>query len=312
MNPIFSPQENRLRAWLRVPFYIFFAFFLASLGGSIDLNGFEPILTMLLTLGFFWISFRFMDNRYSIKESGLLQSLCWWQEVLMGVLFAAIALSILFIIELASGDIEIINFGWESGGYGFWLWPVFLFFIKMISVGFYEEVIMRSYLLTNVKEGFTYPKISTRLATIIGVVVSSSIFAIAHLWNPNVTVLSLTNIFLAGIMLAVPFILTGRLALSIGIHFSWNFFQGGVFGFRVSGISVRNSIINIKQGGVELWTGRDFGPEGGLIGLLGILLVTAFCLIYIKKSEGKIALHPMFKRSYLENQQSLIKADELA
>jgi len=75
--------------------------------------------------------------------------------------------------------------------------------------------------------------------------------------------------------------LTGSLAIPIGIHITWNFFQGYVFGFPVSGgRDFSTTFIAIQQGGPTVWAGGDFGPEGGLIGLLammlGILLVIAW------------------------------------
>ncbi|HKJ34165.1 MAG TPA: hypothetical protein VKA34_20200, partial [Balneolales bacterium] len=95
------------------------------------------------------------------------------------------------------------------------------------------------------------------------------------------------NIMAAGVMLALPFILTGRLSMSIGIHMAWNFFQGGVFGFAVSGLPFRYSILQITHNGPLLWTGRFFGPEAGFAGVLGILLLIVVQLLYIKRLRGK-------------------------
>lgn len=312
MNPFINKAELRPRAWIRLPVYFFFSFLLLTVANSLPLAGFEYIISALVSLSFFWLMFRFTDNRVNLKEAGLEQNICWWQEFFVGTLFAAIVMGIIFIVQLVTGDVTIISFGWESVGHSFWLIPVLFYFIKMLSVGFYEELITRSYLLINIKEGVTFKNITPARATLIGVLISSSIFGFLHAMNPNATLPALVNIGAAGIMLALPFVLTGRLSYSIGIHFAWNFFQGGVFGFKVSGVPVRNSIINIKQSGNPIWTGGEFGPEGGLMGLLGILLIVVLLLIYIKKIEGKLEFHPMFKRTYLENQESLRKADELA
>ncbi|HBQ58950.1 MAG TPA: CPBP family intramembrane metalloprotease domain-containing protein, partial [Balneolaceae bacterium] len=169
------------------------------------------------------------------------------------------------------------------------------FFVRMISVGFYEELMTRGYLIPNITEGFTLGKITPQKATIIAITVSSALFGIMHAGNPNSSVTAVINIFLAGVMLAVPFVLTGRLALSIGIHFSWNFFQAGIFGFRVSGLEVRSSLIQIQQGGSDWWTGGAFGPEAGVIGILGILLILATTLLYLKWSGKKLEFSDQFK-----------------
>jgi membrane protease YdiL (CAAX protease family) len=84
---------------------------------------------------------------------------------------------------------------------------------------------------------------------------------------------------LIGLFLGLSYILTGDLAIPIGIHIAWNFFEGNVFGFPVSGVDSHLSLIATGQTGPIAWTGGTFGPEGVLVGilaaLLGMLLVYA-------------------------------------
>ncbi len=312
MNPFFNKEEYRARAIVRIPLYVFFSFLTLSIANSIPLNGFEYLLTAFLSLGVFWLFFRGMDNRPNIKEAGIEVNLRWVKEFGLGTLIGFVAISLIFLIEWISGDIVILGFGWERIGTSFWGLPILVFLFQMLCIGFYEELISRSYLVTNFKEGFTVGKINPTKATILAIFASSSIFGLAHAGNPNSTIFAILNIIFAGVMLAIPFVLTGRLSYSVGLHFSWNFFQGGIFGFRVSGIPIRNSVIDIQQNGNPMWTGGNFGPEGGLIGLLAILLISCFFLIYFKKKHEKINLHPHFNHSYLENKEIFRKTDETA
>ena len=71
---------------------------------------------------------------------------------------------------------------------------------------------------------------------------------------------------LLGAMLGVGLVYTGRLALPIGFHIAWNFFQGGVFGFPVSGGDQQVALLTVDDRGPALWTGGAYGPEGGLLG----------------------------------------------
>jgi hypothetical protein len=87
------------------------------------------------------------------------------------------------------------------------------------------------------------------------------------------------------------YLLTGELAIPIALHITWNFFQGNVFGFPVSGTAVRAAtFISIEQGGPDLWTGGAFGPEAGLLGL-GAMIVGIFVIIlWVRWRYGQVSL----------------------
>jgi hypothetical protein len=70
----------------------------------------------------------------------------------------------------------------------------------------------------------------------------------------------------------------------------WNFFEGSMFGFPVSGFDPDTTFIAIRQSGPRLWTGGAFGPEAGLVGtgarLVGILLIIG----WVRLRYGKVSL----------------------
>jgi len=104
------------------------------------------------------------------------------------------------------------------------------------------------------------------------------------LGNPNATWVSAAGIFFAGIYLAYGYIRTRQLWLPIGLHIGWNFFEGVVFGFPVSGLDIY-ALLRIKVSGPELWTGGAFGPEAGLIVLPSILLGVIFIYWFTRNRE---------------------------
>lgn len=312
MNPFFNQAEYRPRALIRLIIFVFVSILIMGSSTMAYLFGFEYLIAGVLLVGFFWIMFRFTDQRESVSEAGITLSKEWMNEFGTGTLAGGLVMLLIFLIEWSLGDISIEGFVWNRTSSIFWLIPVVGYFIKMLSIGFYEELISRSYLIPNIKEGFTIGKIDPSKATIIAILLSSLLFGTGHLGNPNVSIFATINIIAAGVMLAIPYVLTGRLSYSVGLHFSWNYFQGGVLGFRVSGIEPMHPIISIKQFGNPLWTGGSFGPEGGVIGLFGVILMLVLIVSYIKKKEGKLELHPMFKSTFKENQKRFRKADELA
>src|SRR5699024_11748572 len=103
-------------------------------------------------------------------------------------------------------------------------------------------------------------------------VASELIFSIVHGTNPHVALLGLVDIALVGLLFAFMFDVTNSLWLPIGYHITWNFFQGNVFGFAVSGLP-SDSIYSIEQQTEStLWTGGSFGLEGGLLATIVIAI----------------------------------------
>ena len=148
-----------------------------------------------------------------------------------------------------------------------------LFFIIFILVGFNEEFLFRGYHLQTITSG---------LNLFWGLIISSIIFGGLHLGNPNATWVSAAGIFFAGLFLAYGYIRTQQLWLSIGLHLGWNFFEGVVFGFPVSGLSIY-PLMNIKVSGPVAWTGGAFGPEAGLIILPALALGAILINLYTRR-----------------------------
>lgn len=109
-----------------------------------------------------------------------------------------------------------------------------------------------------------------------GIFLSSIVFATAHLFNPNIGIVSFMNIFLAGVILGLMYIKTGLLWLSVGFHFGWNLWQILLLGSPTSGINSGTSIFETNITQLEpIFFGGSFGIEGGLVATI-LLLITAY------------------------------------
>jgi len=146
-------------------------------------------------------------------------------------------------------------------------------FVAFVFVGWNEELLSRGYHLQTIASGINL---------FWGVIISSAVFGLLHLGNPNATWVSAAGIFFAGLYLAYGYIRTKQLWLSIGLHIGWNFFEGVVFGFPVSGLDIY-PLLRIKVHGPELWTGGAFGPEAGLIVLPSLILGALLIYLYTAK-----------------------------
>jgi membrane protease YdiL (CAAX protease family) len=107
-----------------------------------------------------------------------------------------------------------------------------------------------------------------RLPAILGL---SLVFAAGHLGNPNTTVLGLANIALAGILLGVAFYLPGGIWTAWGAHLGWNLTLAAVDA-PVSGLPFRIPLIDYVPGGPSWLTGGPFGPEGGVLATIVLVL----------------------------------------
>jgi len=236
-----------------------------------------------------WACGRSLDGR-PFSGFGLRLDRAWWADLGFGLLVGALLMTGIFLAQLAAGWATVTGSFVGAGGGAFFpaiLAPAALF----VCVGFYEELVSRGYQLTNLAEGLN-GGLGPRGAIVLAWVLSSSFFAGLHLFNPNTSASSTLNIFLAGMMLGSGYVLTGRLAIPIGLHITWNFFQGNVFGFPVSGLDlVGASFVSTRETGPDLLTGGPFGPEAGLIAPVAMVVGVGLVALRVRRRTGKLGLH---------------------
>jgi len=176
---------------------------------------------------------------------------------------------ILFFI-LVTGCIALLG-GYRVGSVN-WDWNALirsLFMFLVVGVG--EEVLFR---------GIVFRMIDDRWGTVVALVVSALIFGFVHITNNNATVWSSIAIAVeAGLLLGAAYKWSGTLWVPIGIHWSWNYFQGPVFGFAVSGNGTPSLITPVIQGSDWL-TGGSFGAEASIPAfVLGLGLAIVFLCV---------------------------------
>jgi membrane protease YdiL (CAAX protease family) len=247
-------------------------------------------LSMLAAfVGSIWVASLLLDRR-PLADFGLRLNAAWWRDLGFGLLLGAVLMLVIFLVELALGWITVTDTFYVADGGGFGL-AISASVVHFLGVGIYEEMFSRGYHMTNLAQGMR-KLLGPRGGLIAGWVLSSAIFGVLHAANPNATLLSTMNIVVAGMFLGFGYLLNGRLGIPIGVHITWNFFQGNVFGFPVSG-SPANAVtfIAVEQGGSDLLTGGAFGPEGGLIGLAAIALGAALTAMWVRQRGGPLRLY---------------------
>ena len=158
-------------------------------------------------------------------------------------------------------------------------------FAAALMAGYVEEIFFRGILFRILEEG---------LGSWLALALSSALFGLMHVANPGATVLSTVAIVLeAGILLGSAFMMTRRLWMAMGLHFSWNFVQGGIFGINVSGFKMGGLFQSHLQG-PDVLTGGAFGVEASVVALTLCLLVSGYFILRIWKKGGTVK--PLWKR----------------
>ncbi len=210
-------------------------------------------------------------NKKKVVTLGLELNSLYMKDFGFGLFLGGASMTLIFIILLFAGQISVK---------GSLLVPDFsiyslTFLILFILVGFSEEIFFRGYIMKTMEDRHN--------SKWLLYVMSALIFSLFHGMNPNVSTFGLINIGLVGLLFSYMYDATKSLWMPIGYHITWNYFQGNVFGFPVSGTDPHGLYHITIDSSVKLFTGGNFGPEGGLLATFLILVGLFATSIYCKK-----------------------------
>jgi len=290
INNIFiSPTESRLRAGWRIllqtillgVFFCIVAFPVGWFGPGKSqtwvLFFFSLAECFAITVSIIYAR-RFFDKR-SFISLGLTLNKVLLADFLAGMVISFIMMGSIFLLALVFKWITLDGFAWTTDGVITATGQTFIWLLIFIFIGWQEELLSRGYHLQNISEGINL---------VWGVILSSLAFSIFHLLNPGASTNSVMGIFLAGLFLSLAYVMTRHLWLPISLHIGWNFFEGVVFGFPVSGLKPY-PLMKLQVTGPSIWVGGDFGPEAGLILIPALLLGGLSVFFYSKVMRSKYA-----------------------
>jgi membrane protease YdiL (CAAX protease family) len=250
-----------LIVWLNVAMFLGRAF-----AANQSLQGGGIVIGLLLLL-LYAACVRYIEGR---APSELAPARCvpeWLAGFALGFLIFAIVIGVFALC------------GWYRPIALAWSWSAFFAGLSLcVGTGFTEEIFARGYIFRFAQSGF---------GTWGGVAISSLAFGFLHSLNPGATIWTSIAIAIeAGVLLACAFALTGRLWLAMGLHSSWNFAEGTIFGTTVSGTHFP-SIMLARVDGPALFTGGVFGPEGSIVTVAVCLALSAWFVVRIVR-EGRV------------------------
>lgn len=237
---------------------------------------FDPVgpVLMLIVLA---IVFRVFWDREPVATMGLESTPTWGFEMISGFAIGVFLVSVLFAVTALAGGLTFkSHFSGGMMSLGFFGVLAF-FFIGMLFQVFAEEIVFRGYLFVTVKGGW---------GVAAAVVISSILFGFAHSFNPGFSLFIAANLILTGVLMALGVVVTGNIWWPLGFHLAWNFFEGYVYGFPVSGLTASPISLFITKVSAPQWLlGGSFGPEGGIAATIVFSAGIVWLLIRLKRRD---------------------------
>jgi len=196
------------------------------------------------------------------------------KDLLAGLGVAVLLYAVGFGTSLLMGTVEIASVQWVPRD----LLGTLLFFL-LVAVT--EEVMLRGFVLGRM--------LSAGMNCFVALFLSSVLFSAMHLFNPNFALLPFVNILLAGCLLGASFLYTRNLCFPVVLHWFWNWLQGPVLGYEVSGMDSGETLLTLRLTGSDLLTGGSFGFEGSLLCIVLLVVGTLAIVAYYERRGRKEA-----------------------
>jgi len=280
MTNIFYSENKKLRnGWWILIFIGFIALtrpiykptkqFLTELGFTDALlEPLAPLLILLVT----WLCM--LIRKQTLSDAGLHINITWLKEFLIGTVGGVVMICCAIALIYLFTDLTFM----VNPQYSFYIlsYGLYLFLIGSIM----EELLHR---------GFIFQRLIDGIGIWGAQLLIAAIFAFGHSGNPGMEgiteIISLTDLVLGSLIFGFAYIKTKSLALPIGLHLGWNWAQGSIFGFAVSGYEKPGWFKPIFNNAEQWLTGGEFGPEASVFSLI-ISTITLY-IMYTWKGNNR-------------------------
>ena len=292
-NPLISNVKKGkfLTPWFLSPFILYYItqyispirkastdFFLDKQSWIPDWWNILDLLSFLYTIIAFFLWVRFIEKR-PIRTMGFSKG-NGLSEFAKGVLVGAIMITTVLTVFFITGDVKFDRIQFSLPFLVSWVLVLIGYILQTAA----EEIYIRGWLV---------PIISYHKNAYLAILVSSALFSYFHLDNNGASWLSTLHLFIFGLFTAVYAMKRGNIWGPCGFHFAWNFIMGNVYGFHVSGYDSESSLMYFTTSNRTFITGGQFGPEGGIPGLVVFILALLWAIFILKDtSKEQEALYP--------------------
>jgi uncharacterized protein len=240
-----------------------------------------------------FLAARMLDRRRFSDLGFALRVKMWWLDLLFGMAAGAISIGVVIWIGISLGWIAVTG-RWVTANtnHSLFAWLAWWFLACLLN-GVEEELADgHAYLMRNTAEGLTNRRLSGRCATLAAFLGSNAFFGLGHV-SAQEGMRFVVYLTVVGVFFGLAYLLTGELAVAIGIHTTWNFVQlfcahpGGAEGEPIA------ALMTVQYHGHELWTGAAQGTwrlESGFLILIASALGIAMSLAWVRLTRGTLRI----------------------
>jgi len=286
LTTVFRDRQQEFRAGWKILFFLLllggFGFVLYSVL-PLPLAD-TPVASSLLPFGMVflvtWLMTRLVNHK-PLAAVGLWLHPRAARECGIGVLLGFLMMTGIFLVEVGLG---VLHVSWRGLAPAEVAGAVGISFLFFAFSAMFEELLFRGYLFQTLMQWVTF---------LPALFIMSVLFGLAHWRNPHATMLSTANVLLAGVLLSFAYLKTRSLWLPFGVHLSWNFAQTTLYAFPTSGFAFADRrLFMSEQSGPGWLTGGEFGPEGGVLATIALIVAAWYILKtpFLRTPEGIITL----------------------
>ena len=221
----------------------------------------DAVLALIPTILIGWLCGKYLE-KLPFRALGAAFTKMWLVHWIWGLVIGAITLGLAVGIGFAFGGLRFALSGADSTEV---LRSLAISFVVFGGAAAFEEALFRGYIMqTFARSGLAW----------VAILLTSVFFGAVHLGNPNVNLISTANTILAGVWFSVAYLKTRDLWFVWGMHLTWNWIQGSIFGIEVSGLTgiAATPLLSEIDSGPSWLTGQTYGVEGGVVCTIALVL----------------------------------------
>lgn len=254
------------------------------------------IVSLTAALFFGWLYGKIFED-LPFRALGAWFTRNWLKDLILGLIIGAVSISLAVLIVYLTGSLKFqFNSFQSTEAIRSTLLTTLVIFIFGAA---FEEAFFR---------GYIFQTLSRAKLAWLAIILTSAFFASAHLNNPSANIISAANTALAGVWLGVAYLKTRNLWFPFGVHLTWNWFQGAIYGINVSGLEqlAPAPLLRPTDFGPTWLTGGFYGIEGGFACTIALVISTLliYFLPFLKPTEEMLAFSS-------EEQTKVVKTENL-